>query len=120
MAGGVVAGASVGGDTGSTYQTKISAKKTAAAIISTLFVSIAPPPICPAKEYRAPRIRTRLAIPGVLNENHKCAPDDHGNFGDGRPFGWALVFVCAAENSEYCSEDVREWAKKNAKCYDIG
>ena len=62
VAGGVVVGASVGGDTGSRNHTKISAKTTAAAITSTLFVSIAHPLFVPP-DYRARRVRTRSAIP---------------------------------------------------------
>jgi hypothetical protein len=45
VVGGVVVGASVGGDAGRRYHTRISARTTAAAIISTLFVSIATPNI---------------------------------------------------------------------------
>jgi hypothetical protein len=62
VAGGVVVGASVGGDAGSRYHTTISARTTAAAMISTLFVSITHPLYCYAKDYRALDIRTRLAI----------------------------------------------------------
>ena len=66
VAGGVVVGASVGGDTGSRNHTKISARTTAAAIISTLFVSIAHPLICPARLPR-PGHQNKVGVPTALN-----------------------------------------------------
>ena len=53
VAGGVVVGASVGGDAGIRYHTMISATTTAAAIMSTLFMSIATPNIA---RTRLPRL----------------------------------------------------------------
>ena len=122
VAGGVAGGPSVGGEAGRRYHTMINARTTAAAMMSNLFVSIAPP-ILPRQAYPAFAGRNKLGeslIKPRLEEDHNGAPQNHGYFGHGSPFRRPPIFVGAPDNSDYSSQNVRERRQKEANGQGIG
>ena len=100
----------------------INARTTAAAMMSNLFVSIAPP-ILPRQAYPAFAGRNKLGeslIKPCLVEDHNDAPQNHGYFGHGSPFRRLPIFVGAPDNSDYSSQNVRERRQKEAYGEGIG
>ena len=93
----------------------INARTTAAAMISTLFVSIATPQYCPHKITPPFAGRNKLGeslIKPRLEEDHNGAPQNHGYFGPGSPLRRPLIFVGAPDNSDYRGQNVRERHQK--------